>query len=725
MSRKKAKSSKTKGRPKRRRRKDLQWGPLRIPRQAGAWAAGLAGFALLVLVTVSVLLTPECQAEGCPTLATLEEYRPPEPPHVYDRAGQLVGQLPGQRRLVVPLDEISPLIRNGFIAVEDRRFFRHGGVDVLGIGRALVANLRSGGVEEGASTITMQLVRNVFEADVLEYNPWRRKLTEARMAVALEDRLPKARILELYLNHIYLGGGVYGVETAARNLFGVSAAEVTPAQAALIVGLAKNPEGYNPRRHPDRAVQRRAIVLDVLLREGLLTTEAAERAAAEEIRVIPRPDAHRTGAWYLAAVDRRIRDLFSDPRDRQGLRIHTGLDPEVQVAAVEALADQIRQVEEGAWGPFAHEVPSEDETLAPVRGGASPYLQGMVVALDPATGQARALVGGRDIAHSEFDRALQSRRQPGSSFKPFVYAAALSRGATLADVVETGPVVVRQAGRAPWSPRDAGDGEPLTLREALARSSNTAAVRVGQSAGHAALSRVARDLGLSADLPPWPSVFLGATEVVPAELVAAYAAFGNGGHRVVPHLITRVEDRSGEVVWKPTDVAPAPALDPAAAWVTLDAMRGVVDGGTGWRVRQAGYTGPAAGKTGTTDEGKDAWFVGLTPGLAMGVWLGFDAPRPILPGASGGALAAPVWGRIAGAVAGGAAAEGRWRPPAGVIRVAVDTESGARATEHCPEENVVEEVFIAGTEPLEQCPLHGGFLEKVLDGVKRIIRLGG
>jgi len=690
------------------------------------WSVIGAAALLVVLVGATALLTPECRDEGCPTLATLEEYRPPEPPRVYDRYGELAGQLAGPLRQVVALDEVDPLLRNGFIAVEDQRFFQHGGVDVVGVARAAVRNLRAGRVREGASTITMQLVRNVFEADVLDYNRWRRKLTEVRMALALEDRLTKSRILELYLNQIYLGDGVWGVETAARHLFGRAASEVSAGQAALIVGLARNPEGYNPRRHPERARERRAVVLSVFEREGLLTAEEAAAAAAGPIELAPRPEIREQGAYYLAAVDRKIRELFPDPVDRRGLRIHTGYDPALQRTAREALLERIEAVEEGELGRYTHPTPDEreEDASAPVP---SPWLQGMVVALDAVSGEVRALVGGRDFDLSEFDRARQAQRQPGSAFKPFVYATALASGVTLADRIETGPVTVRQTGRPAWQPRDAGDGAPISVRQALARSSNAAAVRLGMRVGVPSVARRARKQGIGADIPDYPSTLLGSTEVVPLELVAAYAPFTNGGYRVEPHVVTRVDAPDGTVLWQTGAAEPERVLDPAIAYLVRDAMRDVVDGGgTGWRVRQAGYRGPVAGKTGTTDEARDAWFVGVTPDLVAGVWLGFDAPKTIVPGASGGNLAAPVWGRMMRDYERTAPSSGRtWSRPTGVVEAVVDTSTGHRATRHCPREVVTTELFLVGTDPALHCPRHSaGFFDRVLGGVKGLFGIG-
>lgn len=690
-----------------------------------------AAVALGGLVAVALLLTPDCADEGCPTLETIQDYSPPEPPHVYDRYGDLVGQLPGPQRLVVSLDDVSPLVREGFVAVEDRRFREHGGVDPLGVLRAAVRNVTAGKVEEGASTITMQLVRNVFGADVRAYNRWRRKLTEVRMALALEDRLSKDEILELYLNQIYLGGGAWGVETAARYFFGRSAGDLTPAQAALLIGLAKSPEGYNPRTHPERALERRSVVLSVMLREGILTAAQAETARNEELMLVARPEGRRIGAYYLAAVDRQVRETFPDPRTREGIRVHTGYDPALQRAAVTALRGRIREIEEGAVGPYPHPVAPEDMDVAPVADGPSPYLQGMVVALDARRGTVLALVGGRDFGHSEFDRALQAERQPGSAIKPILYSAALGLNLTLMDEIETGPVEIQLAGQEPWRPADQGDGEPMTVREALRLSSNTAAVRVGQYVGVETLIAQSRRLGITTPMPPYPSIFLGSAEVRPVELVAAYAAFGNGGRRVTPHLVTRIEDPEGMIVWLPEDLEPRSAIPPGVAFLTLDALRDVVETGTGWRVREEGFTGAAAGKTGTTDEGKDTWFIGLTPEVVAGVWMGFDNPRPIVEAASGGRLVAPVWARMMREgyrpIGGfGAADAATWLPPPDVVSVLIDTQTGYVAGPDCPEEAVRSEYFLVATAPAIQCPVHrGGILGGVITGLKRILGVGG
>lgn len=685
----------------------------------------LVGLVLLLpaaFVGAVWMAEPDCEDEGCPSLDAIEAYRPPEPPHIYDRDGTLVGHLSGPRRMVVDLEDVPAWIRDGFVAVEDRRFWQHDGVDLRGGMRALAANLTAGGIEEGASTITMQLVRNVFGEEVLEYSPWRRKLTEIAMARKVEDRLSKTEILGLYLNQIYLGDGVYGVEGAARHYFGKPVSRVTLGEAAILVGLAKNPEGYNPRRNPERARQRRDVVLDVFVREGVVDGAEAARALDEEIRVSPTPAEWGDNAYYFAAVRRELRRLVPEPRERSGIRVHTALDPGLQAAAASALRSQIEAVEAGRFGSYRHARPGSGD-LEPAPDGTSPYLQGMVVALDARSGEVRAAVGGRDYGHSEFDRAFLARRQPGSSFKPILYSAALANGLRLSDLVPTTPVAIRQASGPVWEPAaGAGDEEELSVRDALALSSNAAAVRVGEAVGIGRVVRQAERLGITTPVPEYPSIFLGAAEVIPAELTAAYATFANGGVRVAAHLITRIEDPEGRVLWR-AETRGTRALDPGVAFLMVDAMRDVVDRGTGWRVREAGFHGPAAGKTGTTDDAKDVWFVGMTPDLVAGVWLGFDRPRTIVSGASGGRLAAPVWGRMM-REAGADRPEGAWHAPAEVVRARVDRGTGYLATDACPEEVVGEEWFLAGTEPIAQCPTHEQDLfHKILKGLQRT--LGG
>jgi 1A family penicillin-binding protein len=666
-------------------------------------------YALLALVVGTGIglagghfLTPRCGDEGCPEIGSLEGYRPPEPAKIYDADGELAGQLQGPRRIVVSLDSIPVIVRDGYVAVEDRRFRSHGGVDFTGAFRAFAANLKSGGIAEGGSTITMQLARNVFGPDVLDWNRFRRKAAEIRIARRLEDQLTKDQILEIYLNQIYLGDGVYGVETASQHYFGKPVSQVSTREAALLIGLAKNPEGYNPRRDPFAAKDRIETVLDILVREQVIPADEAENAKADRVQLVDKSGTPEWGknSYYFAAVRRELRELIPEPSQRQGIRVYTGLDQRAQSAGVDALVAQIRSVEAGRWGTFRHEAASGELPRMEL----SPYLQGMVVAMDPITGAVTTLVGGRDYDHSEFDRAFQAKRQPGSSFKPFVYAAALQTGVRLSDRVSTEPVRLEQRGTPAWEPGDHVEVPELTVRNALVHSSNSATVRIGQNVGIHRVSELAHSMGISTDIPPYPASFLGAGEVIPAELVAAYAPFANGGRSVAPHFITRIEDPHGHVVYEAPQLGGQRVLDARISFLMLDMMRDVVRRGTGWRVGASGLSS-AAGKTGTTNDSRDVWFIGMTQSLLAGVWLGFDDPQTIVRNGSGGDLAAPVWARFMQVANRGRKAEVSWDPPPGIVAVEIDAQTGYRASPECIAAEIRTEYFINGTEPYAGCSL--------------------
>ena len=383
---------------------------------------------------------------------------------------------------------------------------------------------------------------------------------------------------------------------------------------------------------------------------------------------------------------------------------------------------QIEAIEQGKYGRYRHEVPEGDLEPADASNG-SPYLQGMVLVMDAHTGAVRALVGGRDFSHSSYDRAFLAKRQPGSAFKPIVYAAAIQDGLTLAERIDATPVSVASAGTGVWRPADGvDDAYALTAREALARSSNNAAVRVGQRVGANRVVDMAKTLGLTTPIPPYPSIFLGAAEVVPAEFVAAYATLGNGGKKVTPQLIERIEDAHGKVLWQ-AQPPREQVVDPGVAFLTVNLMEDVVDRGTGSAVRRAGFWAPVAGKTGTTNDSKDVWFVGMTPDLVAGVWLGFDQPAQITANASGGQLAAPVWTQVVQAAYTNRPMPDDWARPANVVTVSVDRATGKLASKDCPAHEVGLEYFLEGTQPIEFCPLHnrgGNLVDKLMKGLRRI-----
>lgn len=674
----------------------------------------------IIAVTALAAACGDADAQDCPTVERLRTYKPPEATRVYARDGSRIADLSPERRVVVELNEVPKVVWSGFVAVEDKRFWQHGGVDLRGVGRAIFRDITSLSLKEGFSTIPMQLARQVFTEELpMDQNKLRRKACEVSLAPKIEKAYTKREILKMYINQIYLGDGLYGVEEASRMYFGKPVKNVSISEAAILVGLVKNPEGYNPRKKPTQTIRRRNVVLDVMAREGVITAAQAKQAKAEPLRLAPRIEAAGSAPYFVAHIREELRERFGEDADKRGLRVFTGLDPTAQKAAREALVAQIRKIEKGELGRYKHAKP-DSAKMTPATGSASPYLQGMVVALDIRTGEVRALVGGRDFTHSNFDRATQSKRQPGSSFKPFVYAAAIQQGLTLNSRIETTPV---GDGSGAWRPDDLVPDSvtQLSVRDAFALSSNYGAIRIGNWVGPQAVISMARAAGITTHIPPYPSIFLGAAEVIPIEFVAAIGAFGNGGKRIKPRFINRVEDARGKVLWQARESGEY-TINSGVAYLTLSIMEDVVDRGTGGPVRRAGFWLPAAGKTGTTNDSKDVWFVGMTPDMVAGVWLGFDTPKMITPNASGGRFAAPIWAEMMKAAYAKRRQPGGWAAPAELLQTPIDTQSGGMATDKCPPEQVRIEYFMPGTEPTDYCPLHGSqnAIDKLLQGIRKV-----
>jgi penicillin-binding protein 1A len=672
-----------------------------------------------LLVFDAWLLT--CGFERCPDSAAIRAYRPPEGSRVLDRHGKPMGRLNTVRRVNVPLSMVPTHVRRAFVATEDRRFYQHDGLDWRGVGRAIVRNTMSLRFREGFSTITMQVARNTFIAD--RANGRRslgRKFLELRVARLLEGALTKDQILELYLNAIYLGNGVYGVEGASRDLFGKRVRELNVAEGALLAALPKGPSVYTPRRNPGRAMARRNLVLALLREQGYLSADAFERARRS---ALPRPRA----AWrapeppesYALDLVRSLVDsvLRARGEPRAEVVVHTTIDATAQRAAQRTVQRRAIEIERSAAG-WWHD---DDEPGANV-------VQAAMVALDPRTGDIRALVGGRSHLRGAFNRAVRSRRQPGSAFKPFVYAAALDAGLTPATLVEDEPVSVDQGNGEIWMPvnYDGGYAGTMTIRRALMRSSNTATVRISRAVGEARVVAAARSNGIDSPLSAVPSLALGSVEVTPLELVTAYAPFANGGMRVKPRLVRRIVRADGKVLYEAEPVL-AQAMDPRDAFQMTSMLRGVVDGGTGSVLREMGIDGAVAGKTGTTNDGADTWFVGYTPVLVAGFWFGYDTPRSLGGNASGARMAAPAWARF---YRDGWSERGRdWQPPPGLVAANIDPETGGLASEWCPTSN--REWFRVGTEPRSRCRHHdapllpswiGNLDGEIADRLARIMR---
>jgi 1A family penicillin-binding protein len=639
-----------------------------------------------------------CGFAGCPSTADIQAFRPSEGSRVLDRAGATIGRLSFVRRVNVPLDRVPRHVRAAFIAVEDRRFYFHHGVDWRSAARALVRNVTRADVSEGFSTITMQVVRNVFVPRLAQERSLRRKLIEIYLAGRLERSLTKQQILALYLNVIYLGNGAYGVEAASRDLFGKSVDRLTVPEGATLAALARGPSYYAPRRHPDRALARRNLVLAVMAREHYLSDTLATRARATPLRLSPGEWRPREDRSFALDPVRAVVDSVLGDGQLGDLIVYTTLDGPAQRAAEAAVRRQADVIQRA---------PGRDT------------LQGALVAIDPRNGEIRALVGGRRYVPGGFNRALVARRQPGSAFKPFVYATALARGLTPSAVLEDAPVEITEHGQV-WRPVNF-DGQfagRLTLRRALMRSANAATVRLGEAVGERRVAALARRAGIRSPLAAVPALALGAAEVTPLELVTAYAPFANGGMSVTPSLIRRIEAGDGSVLWRAQPSKSERVLGDAEAFQLTSMLKSVVDGGTGRIVRDRGVRDVVAGKTGTTNDGADVWFVGYTPTVVAAVWFGYDAPRPIAASASGGRLAAPAWAAFY--LAGWREREpADWNPPAGMVRRTIDAFNGEIANEWCPVTQ--REWYRPGTEPTRICTEHSAPLIDRLEEFGRTV----
>ncbi|HVX39094.1 MAG TPA: PBP1A family penicillin-binding protein [Gemmatimonadaceae bacterium] len=654
-----------------------------------------------------------CRAGRCPSASALQGYEPRQTSKLYAADGRFIAELGLERRTLVKIKDIPPLVRNAFIATEDKRFYKHHGVDWQSVPRAVVVDLRNRNFSEGFSTITMQLARNIFPERISREKTLVRKLKEAKVAREIEDLYPKDKILELYLNQIYLGNGAYGVETASQRYFGKSVKDLNLAEAATLAALPKGPEYYNPRRYPDRAVQRRNVVLGLMRQAGYITGAQASEAQAYPLRLATRVDAGEVAPYFVEWIRQQLDDKFGKQLYEQGLKVYTTLDLDLQSAAERAMERQLRAIEAGRYGTYPHKSyesfmsrPNSDE--APDSPN-SPYLQGAFVAMDPRTGAVRALVGGRDFDDNKFDRATQATRQPGSTFKPILYSDAIQNGRPLSYLLDDSPLTVQLGPHDTWTPHDFESDYlgKITLRQALFQSRNIPAIRMGIELGTQSVIDEARKFGITTPIPGYPSIFIGAADVYPIEMVAAYSAFATLGTRAEPMAITRVEDQNGNVLWEPQPTTTT-VLSPEEAWLMVSVLKDVVRRGTAAGSVGSVFHLPAGGKTGTTNDGSDVWFIGFTPDLVAGAWMGFDKPQKIKANAQGGILAAPAWAAFMNEVYKRKPAPPDWPMPSDIVTRTIDASTNMLATPYCPKNVVINEFYIPGTDPIEQCTVHAG-----------------
>ena len=660
--------------------------------------------------------TRACAGGHCPSIAEFEEFRPSQAAKVYAADGRLVTELGVERRTVMRLEDLPPAVAAAFIAVEDKRFYEHGGIDYIRFFGALWRNIMERRFAEGFSTITMQLARNVFPEKLPSTKTIVRKVREARVALELERTYDKDEILELYLNQVFLGGSAYGVEAGSQRYFGKSSRELNVAEAALLAAILNRPGAYDPRRHPERALRRRAIVINLMRDEGYLTPGDAERWKAYPIVLSTRQDFGEVAPYFVEWVRQQVYARFGRAIYERGFRIYTTLDLDMQIAAERALQDQLLAIENEEYGIYKHPTYQAylDSVGAGGGGSVTPYLQGALVSVEAATGYVRAMVGGRDFTDSKFNRATQARRQAGSTWKPFVYSAAIRAGVPLSHIIDDAPISLTLHGDSmPWEPQNyEGDFRgPMTLRRGLAVSRNLVAIRLGREIGVQPVRGEAIRFGISTPVPSYQSMFIGSASVIPLEMVSAYTAFATLGVRAAPVGILRVEDEEGNIVWEP-QVRLDRVMAPPHAWLVTSMLQDVVNRGTATTAvrREGQFTLPAGGKTGTTNDGTDVWFIGFTPELVSAVWIGLDRPQRIKSRSAGGILAAPIWVAFMRDVYERRPPPQGWRRPDGLTNVAIDNTTGYRWTAFCPVNARTFEWFLPGTEPVEFCPIHNPFL---------------
>ncbi len=711
-----------------------------------------------------------------PDVEALDRYTPPLNTRVVAADGTTIGSFGEQRRTLLAQKDIPKVFLQALVAVEDTNFYEHGGIDLKGIARAAWHDLTTMSFEQGASTLTQQLSRNLFLKP--DKTP-RRKLQEMLLAMEIEQRYSKDEILRMYCNQVYMGHGHYGLEAASQYYFGKHASEIDLAESALLAGLIQRPEGLSPFKNPDAALRRRSHVLDRMVASQAITPQQADAAKRAPLTLTTRRESIDIAPYFTEEVRRALQAKYGEEGIYQGgLEVRTGIDIGMQQAANRAVERGLRQLDKRqGWRGRVAKVAAGDEpesfasptwrdgieeggiydgvVLQTSRGRArlrvgslsgtldtdgvawtgrndpaallrrgdvvrvrvlsskigdhavfaleqEPKVEGALVALDPRTGAVRALVGGLDFRRSEFDRSVQARRQAGSSFKPFVYAAALQHGMTPSDRVLDAPTVFVEPGTLSlYQPENYGKKYYglLTLREALEKSANISAVKILDRAGFRPVIDLARELGLTTDLQPYPSMALGAFEVSLFEMTSAYGAFANQGVHVEPYLVETVRDREGTLLDE-TKPQAREVLSPQIAAMMNALLEGVITDGTGAAASTLGR--PLAGKTGTTDDFTDAWFIGYTPDLVVGVWVGFDTKKSLGSKETGAQAALPIWQAFMEEALHDA-------PPVpfpeveGVAHASVDHATGLRAVETAGCVEIINESFLQGTEPTQDC----------------------
>jgi penicillin-binding protein 1A len=643
-----------------------------------------------------------------PSPYRLKDIEPAQNTLVLDTHGDKIFEFFKENRELLPLSAMPQPIIKAILATEDRKFYQHWGVDLGGMARAGMRNLQTRKVRQGGSTITQQLARNLF---LTHDRTWKRKAQEIILALRIERLYSKDEILELYLNQVYFGQGAYGVEAAALTYFGKNVGELNLAESALICGLPGNPRDFDPRIYPEAARRRRHVVLLAMQATGAITPDEFKATDSMPLEVMEVNTSSAVGPYFVEEIRQHLSDRYGSRELYEGgLKVYTTLDLKLQRAAETALEDHMTALE--------REIPTvetrakyqralEKATQAGEKPPVPRYLQAALLCLDARTGHVLAMVGGRNFAESPFNRAVQAHRQPGSAFKPFIYTAAIDNGFRASDLILDTPVVYDEGktGGEEWRPQNYSSTflGPMTLRYALKKSQNIPAIKLLGKVGVSVVASYARRMGIKSPLQHVLSLALGTSEVTLDELTAAYTPFPNQGLRVEPITVLRVEDRTGQLL-ESNGVRTEEALSPETAAILTSMLEDVIDSGTAAGARARGFTRPAAGKTGTTDEYNNGWFIGFTPDIVTGVWVGYDTNDSMGPKMEGARVALPIWTSFMIAATADVPAT-RFTVPSSIIGYRVCAESGMLARPECPA--TYEELYKSGTQPELSCNFHG------------------
>ncbi len=637
---------------------------------------------LLVILTVSIAGTYYYFSKDLPDLSILKNYHPNITTKVYSDEGELIGEFYIEKRTVIPLEKIPRLLMAAFIAAEDSQFYEHKGISFLGIVRAVFKNIEAGKIVQGGSTITQQLTKYLLLSPERRFS---RKIREAILAYRIENQLSKEDILFLYLNQIYLGHGAYGVETAAQSYFEKHAEGLNLAECAMLAGLPRAPSAYSPFTNPEMAKKRRTYVLKRMLEENFITPKQFKEVSNKPVDLKARENRQIHEAPYFTEHIRRYieKNYGSDSLYKDGLRVYTTVNLDMQTAAERALESGLTDLDKRQ----NYQEPEEGVKV-----------QGALVCMDPHTGHIKAMVGGRDFNKSQFNRAIQAKRQAGSAFKPIIYAAALDNGYTPGTTIIDSPIIYDDPEREEtWKPKNYGRKfhGPITFREALAKSRNIVTVKILRNMGINYASAYARRLGIVSSLNMDLTMALGSSSVSLLELTRAYAVFVALGKKVEPIFVTRVVDREGKVL-EENEPYVEETISPETAYIMISLLKGVVQNGTGWRAKALGRS--CGGKTGSTNNHMDAWFVGFTPDIITGCWVGFDEERDLGNHETGSRAAAPIWLQFMQEIL--RDKEIREFPvPEGIVFVKIDRKTGLLPT---PEStSIIFESFKEGTAPTE------------------------